>query len=349
MAKAREIGNRELAEESVPAPDADFAEVIYPFAMSYPGYAVWGDQETCWATGVRDWDRQEAGSAPPASLTKLRTALFSAGRAMRFIDFDEDITWDATTLPESYSAPGDAPGSGAVWEARMRDLVRAIATEVGRTPPSHLMIARSVAVAAERIGTAGPTGERGLQVALGSAIGELLEEPVASSATGHEVTFASLPFWAESDPPGPFDVVVGDPSCPRIAAELKWAGRNTLSHALWDVLKLLAVLSLSAEQVYLIAGYPDRVWKKAEFALLFEDGIVPYTKLPLAKEWRSLLEESKGTPTRIPNEIEITAVTCISLTHAGERWQLRAVAVDPAPGGWLELRNGRLEDAPPLS
>lgn len=343
------FSNRELTPERVPSPDADFAEVIYPFAMSYLGYRVWGDQGACWGTGFRDWNRHEKGAALPASLTKLRTALFYAGRAMRFIDFDEDVTWDLATFPDTAAAVTDAPGSGAIWETRMRDLVGAIATQVMNTPPAHLTITCAAAIAAEQIATTGPVKERELRVALGEAIGELLDEPVASSAIGHEVTFASLPFWDESNPPGPFDLVVGDGQHPRIAAEVKWAAKNTLSHLLWDIVRLLGVLSLSAEQVYLIAGYPNRVWDKAEFSILFEDGIVSYTKLPLAKEWQFMLDDSKGTPTRIPNEIEITDVTRISLIHWGERWQLRAVALDPAAGGWLQLRNGRLADASPVS
>jgi hypothetical protein len=121
-----------------------------------------------------------------------------------------------------------------------------------------------------------------------------------------------------------------------------------LSHSLWDIVKLLGALALSAEQVYLIAGYPERVWKTREFSVLFDDGVVAFSTLPLAKEWSSLLSNSKGTPTRIPNEIDITDVSRIALTHAGERWQIRTVAVDPAPGGWLGLVDERLADASPI-
>ena len=140
-----------------------------------------------------------------------------------------------------------------------------------------------------------------LRVALGKAIGKLVDpEPVASSATGHEHTFASLPFWAESDPPGPFDLVVGTPEAPRIAGEVKWSSTNTLSHTLWEILKLLGVLSLGAEQVYLVAGYPAWVWGTNVFPVIFENGILDFTKLPLGKEWPYLIKNGKGTPTRIP-------------------------------------------------
>jgi hypothetical protein len=111
--------------------------------------------------------------------------------------------------------------------------------------------------------------------------------------------------------------------------------------------KLLNVLALSADQVYLIAGYPTRIWRKAEFAALYAAGTVPYTQLPIEKEWPSLLKHSKGAPLRIPNAIEVTEVARVGLVRGGEPWQLRTVAIEPAMGAWLELRDGRLNGAQP--
>jgi hypothetical protein len=71
-----------------------------------------------------------------------------------------------------------------------------------------------------------------------------------------------------------------------VAAEVKLSDHNTLSHSLWDIVKLLGVLALFGNHVYLIAGYPARIWQKDEFATLYAAGIVPYTQLPIAKEWR---------------------------------------------------------------
>lgn len=112
-------------------------------------------------------------------------------------------------------------------------------------------------------------------------------------------------------------------------------------------MKLLSVLALSADQVYLIAGYPDRIWQKAEFAALYGAGTVAYAQLPIEKEWPSLLEHSEGTPLRIPNVIEVSEVARVALTRAAEPWQLRTVAIAPSIGGWLELRGGRLNGAQP--
>lgn len=334
MAEERFIGNRELSPRLVPAADADFSQGIYPFAMSYDGYGIWGDQSMLSGVSGRDWQAQKHGRLP-ASMTKLRTSLFGAGRAMRFIEFDEDIF--------------GIEGSEHDWKNQMRELVSAIATQAQSGSATHLIVADAVATAARVLNTKTNVDERELRVALGNAIGDLVREPVASSATGHEMTFDALPLFDPSDAPGPFDVVVGDKERPRFAIEVKWSSKNTLAHSMWDVLKLLGVLALGAEQVYLVAGYPERVWRTAEFRPLYEDGFVSYTGLPLAKEWPWLLRTSRGTPLRIPNHIEISEVIRVGLGYAGEHWQLRAVAVDPAPGGWLELVCGRLEGAVAVS
>lgn len=70
----------------------------------------------------------------------------------------------------------------------------------------------------------------------------------------------------------PFDVVVGAPAAPTAVVEVKLSDHNTLSRSLWDIMKLLGVLALSADHVYLIAGYPSRIWEKANFAALYTTG-----------------------------------------------------------------------------
>ena len=98
-----------------------------------------------------------------------------------------------------------------------------------------------------------------------------------------------------------------------------------------------------------LPGIRSRVWSKAEFASLYETGTVPYTELPLAKEWPSLLSEGGGIPLRVPNAIEVTEIAGIMFTTAGEPWQLRTVAIDPTVGGWLELNAGSLKGARPFT
>jgi hypothetical protein len=137
----------------------------------------------------------------------------------------------------------------------------------------------------------------------------------------------------------------GSKESPRIGIEAKWSTHNTLSHSLWDILKLLGLLALGAEQVYLVGGYPDWVWRTQPFSRLYSNGVLSYANLPLAKEWPSLLRDGKGTPLRIPANIRITEVATLPSVHAGERWELKVVAIDPAPGGWLGLTEGRLDGA----
>lgn len=252
---------------------------------------------------------------------------------MRMTDFDEDIA--------------GVPGSEASWIEMMREHVAAIARAADRGSIWHLHLARATAEAAARIARLDETKEHDLRVAVGHALGQITNEPVASSATEHEHRFGHLPFWAEHDPPGPFDIVVGDAAAPVAAAEVKLSDHNTLSHSLWDIVKLLGVLALSADHVYLIAGYQNRIWQKAEFAALYAAGTVSYTGLPIAKEWPSLLKRGKGAPLRIPNAIEVTDVARVDLVRHGEPWQLRTVAIEPTTGGWLELRDGRLDEAQP--
>jgi hypothetical protein len=325
------ISNEKLTPRVVPAPDSDFAEIIYPFAMTFDGYEVWGDADVLREAAFRMWEVEDRTGVLPESLTKLRTSLFALGRMMRFTDFDEDVF--------------GVEGSEADLKQRVRKHIAAIAEQIDHGPRGHLTMIQATAAAVARLTDIGQVKEREVRIAIAESLAELLDEPVASSATGREITFPELPLWVTSSPPGPFDVIVGDRHTPRIAAEVKWAATNTLSHSLWDILKLLGVLALGAEQVYMAAGYPTRVWDKARFAQLYETGVVGYSELPLAKEWPSLLRDSTGTPLRLPNAVQITEVARMTIAHAGERWQLRTVAIDPAAGGWLELKDGGLAGA----
>jgi hypothetical protein len=325
---ADHISNMQLTPALVPSSDADFAQVIFPFAMTYLAYEVWGDFETVRDAAEAMWVCREKTGLLPTSLAKLRTSLFGAARYVRMTDFDEDIAGIA--------------GSEAAWIELTRDHVAAIARAVDRGSSRHFQLARATAEAAAQIAAAGAAKERDLSQAIGDALTAMAEERVT-----HELTFDHLPFWSGDDPPGPFDVVVGDPVAPTVAAEVKLSDHNTLSHSLLDIVKLLGVLARSADHVYLIAGYPTRIWEKAAFAALYTSGDIAFTQLPIEKEWPSLLKHSMGTPLRIPNAIAVTEVAGVGVIRAGEPWQLRTVAIEPATGGWLKLRAGALDGAQP--
>jgi hypothetical protein len=327
------IPNQKLTPALVPSGDADFAGVIFPFAMTYHAYDVWGDFETVRDVAAHTWAVKEQSGVLPTSLTKLRTSLFAAARYMRMTDFDEDIA--------------GVPGAEAAWIDMMREHIAAIEQTTRRGPEPHLQFAGGTVEAAAELRALESAEEYQLRVAVGNALETILGEPVSSSASQHEHTFRQLPLWAKHDPPGPFDLIIGDVAAPRFAAEVKLADRNTLSHTLWDVLKLLGVLALTADHAYLIAGFPTRVWAKAKFAPLYTTGTVPYTSLPIEKEWPSLLADSKGTPLRIPNALEVTEISRVHITRDGESYEIKTVAIEPAIGGWLELRDGRLDGAQP--
>jgi hypothetical protein len=332
MSETKHIPNADLSPQRVPSPDADFAEVIFPFAMSFSGYGVWGDSQTVRHLAEQTWAQYDSSRTLPDSLTKLRTSLFGAGRYMRMTDFDEDVF--------------GGPGSGARWEAMMRDHVARIARIVSDGSETDSVMAAATFDAAAELLQTPAAKERELRIALARALAAHDAGPVISSATGHEHTFTELPLWTAG--PGPLDLIVGTVTAPRIAGEVKLESKNTLSHSLWDVLKLLGALALGAERAYMIAAYPTRVWEHAEFAGLYRHGSLGYTDLPIAKEWPALLV-GKGTPLRIPNKVEITDVAQANFWRLGARWQLRSVAVDPALGGWLELNNGQLDGARPYT
>jgi hypothetical protein len=251
----------------------NFGEVIFPFPMTYNAYDVWGDFETVRDIAQQTWSVRESTGGFPSSLAKLRTSLFAAARYMRMTEFDEDTA--------------GIPGSAA-WIEMMREHVAAIAQTADHGSTRHLELARATAEAAAQIEGADVAKEADLSRAISDAPRTTAGEPVA-----HVYRLNQLPLRDRNDGPGPFDTAVGDRTAPVVAAEVKLSDHNTLSHSLWDIVKLLSVLALSADHVYLIAGYPLRIWQKGEFAALYRTGTVAYTQLPIEKEWPSLLTHSK--------------------------------------------------------
>lgn len=165
----------------VPSPDADFAEVIFPFAMTFHADEVWGDFETVRGAAEQTWAVREKTGALPTSLAKLRTSVFGAARYMRMTEFDEDVA--------------GVPGSEAACIELMREHVAAIARAAERGSIWHLQLARSTADAAARIVELDVAKEYDLRVAIGHALSAITGQPVASSATEHERSFGHLPLW----------------------------------------------------------------------------------------------------------------------------------------------------------
>jgi hypothetical protein len=87
------VANADLKPALVPAPGADFGERIYPFAMSFNGYQTWGGDAILRDVFQRVWNEHQRTGDLPESVTLLRSSLFGAGRAMRFTDGKQRISY----------------------------------------------------------------------------------------------------------------------------------------------------------------------------------------------------------------------------------------------------------------
>jgi hypothetical protein len=84
----REILNLELTLDHVPAPDADYYDVISEFALTFNGYDYYPD--TCEDIANRALERFGDCGAVPDSLSELRACLFYEQRRWRHFGEDPD-------------------------------------------------------------------------------------------------------------------------------------------------------------------------------------------------------------------------------------------------------------------
>jgi hypothetical protein len=75
MAQASHISNQDLSPKGIPRPDADFAGVIFPFAMTFYGYDVWGDDHTVRHLAEQTWAEFNDTRALHGSLTAADIAV----------------------------------------------------------------------------------------------------------------------------------------------------------------------------------------------------------------------------------------------------------------------------------
>jgi hypothetical protein len=87
----RVIPNEDLTPEDVPAPDADYYDVISEFALTFNGYDYYPD--TCEDIANRALERFGDCGAVPDSLSELRACLFYEQRRWRH--FGEDLDAEA--------------------------------------------------------------------------------------------------------------------------------------------------------------------------------------------------------------------------------------------------------------
>jgi hypothetical protein len=85
----RQIPNRELTPEDIPALDADYYDVISEFALTFNGYDHY--PETCGDIANHAIERYRHCGAVPDSLSELRACLFCEQRRWRHLDEDLDV------------------------------------------------------------------------------------------------------------------------------------------------------------------------------------------------------------------------------------------------------------------
>ena len=325
----------EIGLLDLPDATADVGE-LDRFANSLDGYHVWGDDLTVAAISEHVAQRLRA-SSPCTSVVKLRTALFWHARMARRTD-----EVGPSLMPEE-----------ATYEAEMRALLVQLRECIASGSADLNRFTRAIRAAAAAIPVDGHFVESDLRDAIAAEMA-----PRAGTSSGQvwlattEVNMGPLPGWDASDPPGKFDIAVGPPDRAQLMqeaallAEVKWSDHNTLSHSLWDAAKLVAGLASCADHVVLVGGWPTRIWDRAPCAALYRPGVLDYAELArLPGEWPSLHRHSQGRALVLPRELRISELTTASIPRGKETWELRAVTVEPAAGGWLWLNDGVVEGA----
>jgi len=327
----------EIGAADVPDASADVDE-IHRFANTLDGYRVWGDDRAVAAVSEQTMTRVRA-RAPCTSILKLRTALFWQARAARRTD-----EVGPSLMPEE-----------AMFEPEMRAPLAQLRDCIGTSPVDLKLFAQALEATAAAIPTEGRFVESDLRDGVIRELADLADALPNDPLAAAEVNMGQLPGWDPSDPPGKFDVAWGPGDRDRLKreatllAEVKWSDHNTLSHSLWDAAKLVAGLRSCADHVILVGGWPTRVWDRAPCAALYRPGVVDYAELAvLPGEWPSLHQRSQGRVLVLPRELRVGQLATVSTQRHGEPWELRAVTIEPAAGGWLWLNRGLIQGAIPL-
>ncbi len=338
MPESYEWGFRPVIDPSdLPQPDASDGD-LHQFANSLDGYQVWGDDHG--VARVSHWVMQHLdGTRACTSVLKLRTALFWHARRARMTD-----KVGPSLMPEE-----------AAFGPEMRAILRQLRRCMTEEPADDKLVAQIVESAASGIPDVGPFAERDLRDAILEQLVQRARHSAEQAAlAGAEVGLGQLPGWASEDPPGRFDLAFGLRSREataaeaRALAEVKWSDHNTLSHSLWDAAKLIGALAKCADHAYLIGGWPVEVWARAPCAALYQAGVMDFAALAaLPGEWPSLDKHGQGRALAIPNDVRINDVAAASVLRGDHTWELRAVSIEPAAGGWLWLNDGLVEGAIP--
>lgn len=157
----------------------------------------------------------------------------------------------------------------------------------------------------------------------------------------------SVPGW--NPQPGNVDLYTLDQDLrARSVVETKLKASNDIYECLWDMAKLLSLVTLeSIEAAFIVAGSPKRLWEKPiECAEMFEDGrheLVGEIKRLHGWWVNYILGDSAGRPLAVAPAVDVTRVATVHPELSGEEWELRAIrieAVPTDPEDWVPFAEG---------
>jgi len=192
---------------------------------------------------------------------------------------------------------------------------------------------------------------RHLVPALGDALGELVGAAHVSAGM-HAAT--PLPDWRP--PPGPFDLLVGQPPVPSahpvVGIEVKsGTHRRKLGETPYEIFKLASFRGLDGvEAAYVVmagtsAGFSGNDPGAALFKMPLgtsEEWYCSYLVDEWGNAWEHLLGDGNGRPVRVPRTVRLQLV-CVEDVPAFPDSQIRVLRVDnPRPCRSLDLGSQRL-------
>ena len=295
------------------------------------------------------------GSAPPRSVTILRTALFGEARSERFIDYggfaDHDEGW--------------RQHRGYMW--RLVNAIRALLPATGKEGEHEFAIGWLLAneprpdatgrdpIEAEDLTAAVSLAANFLEVDRrnGTSIMEATMRDRLARALGH-LTDASIRTERKLSVPqfrgvGPVDVVAGSSENGAVIAaiECKWSTdprRDKIYEGAWDAVKLaLTAVNAPAAAGYLVTGADTESWTRSETADLFVTGTINTREL-----WNRPLSP------RGPNGGFSVGADCEAggrgnmFTEAPERLAITAVAEHAIKGVNMTIKASRVLGAGPM-
>jgi hypothetical protein len=331
------ISNANLDMSHLPPASAE-QETLDRFALSFDGYAVWGDARCARMANAWNETWRAAGGLPEV-LSEVRGCLFFEQRRHNHMSPD-------------YAA-GQFEYEAALLEQLRSLLERGVVDDEAETVASWLALnpdpgdwdrdgLRTLLQEAVGVATAGISdviaarkGSHGLEEDLRGGI-------VAALRARDElvVTEGKLAVEGWSARLGGFDFSLVGGNGSLALGETKWADGN-LYECLWDIFKLASASTMSRiSGAFAVYGAPVKHWEKpVPCAELFESGWWKTTTVIAdhVPEWKKNLDGSSAEPQNLPLEFATDLIASFNTDVLGTPWEVRLLEVR---GGeiwtWLE-------------